>query len=90
MEWYKILGLCLSCFSLGISLTGLVFSTLEYRRSAQKLARMDAQDDDNTAKWELVSHTSDKPYKCSRCGHRVGAELPGKCPACKRKITGVV
>lgn len=43
MEWYKILALCLSSFALGISFTGLVFSTLEYRRATQRLARMDAR-----------------------------------------------
>lgn len=52
--------------------------------------RTTEEGEDNTAQWETVSRISDKPYRCSKCGHRVGAgELTGKCPACKSKITAV-
>jgi len=37
MEWLKILTLCLSCFSLGISLTGLIFVSLSYKRTSRWL-----------------------------------------------------
>lgn len=31
MEWYQILGLCLSCFSLGLGLTGLFYTLMTYK-----------------------------------------------------------
>lgn len=44
METLKIVGLCLSSFSLGISLTGLFFTMLNYREAGRKLKRMDEAD----------------------------------------------
>lgn len=44
MEILKIVGLCLSSFSLGMSITGLIFSTLNYREAGMKLKRMEETD----------------------------------------------
>ena len=41
METLKIVGLCLSSFSLGMSLTGLIFATLNYREAGRKLKRLE-------------------------------------------------
>lgn len=41
MEILKIVGLCLSCFSLGVSTTGLIFATLNYREAGRKLKMME-------------------------------------------------
>lgn len=57
MEWYKILCLCLSCFSFGLSASGLVFSSLEYRRAKDRLKRLDAlRADLSKKKEELDTH----------------------------------
>ena len=44
MEVIRIVALCLSSFSLGISLTGLVFTTLNYREAGRRLKRMEETD----------------------------------------------
>ena len=55
METLKIVGLCLSSFSLGISLTGLIFTTLNYREADRKLKQ--------TAKKRLLSIDPSEPLR---------------------------
>lgn len=43
MEWPRLLAVGLSSFSLGISLTGLVFSIINYRNATERLKRMEAR-----------------------------------------------
>jgi hypothetical protein len=57
MEVLKVVALCLSSFSLGVSISGVVFSTLEYRRANDRLKRMDARRADlSKKKEELDTH----------------------------------
>lgn len=44
METIRIVALCLSSFSLGISLTGLSCAIINYREADRKLKRMEETD----------------------------------------------
>ena len=75
METLKIVGLCLSSFSLGVSLTGLLFTTLNYRKEDRKLKRMD--EERKTSKWIINDTGVSTVFVCPVCGFAYEEGDPG-------------
>lgn len=89
MEILKIVGLCLSCFSLGVSLTGLLFTTLNYQKAERKLKRM--EEERKTSKWIINDTGVSTVFVCPVCGFAYEEGDPGLkkgclyCPECGAK-----
>ena len=80
MEILKIVGLCLSCFSLGVSLTGLLFTTISAYQGKQTVKRSREKNAESNRK--LIEKEREREAKKKlppfRNPHEPMQKLPGE------------